>query len=128
VPTPTKLREAVIRAFHDQGLTYEQIADLLGIGRATVNRVLRRYREAGTVEPKPRGGGNASKIRGAAALKLEGLVAAHPDMTVAELAREFHKKTGIRASRSAVYRALVRLGYTLKKRRLSRWSATRPRT
>lgn len=72
MPTPTKLREAVIRAFHDQGLTYEQIAELLGIGRATVNRVLRRYREAGTVEPKPRGGGNRSRIHGPAALKLEG--------------------------------------------------------
>ncbi|MFP2963602.1 helix-turn-helix domain-containing protein [Myxococcus sp. 1LA] len=58
-PTPENLRRAIVRAFHEEGMTYGQIAHLLGIGTATVNRVLRRYRETGDVLPRPRGGGTS---------------------------------------------------------------------
>ncbi|RKH18965.1 hypothetical protein D7X74_07995 [Corallococcus sp. CA047B] len=49
LPTPEKLRRAIVRAFQEEGLSYEQIAHLLGIGEATVSRVLRLYRETGDV-------------------------------------------------------------------------------
>jgi Winged helix-turn helix len=42
-------RKAMVAA-HRQGHAYAQIAALLGIGEATVSRVLRRQREAGTRE------------------------------------------------------------------------------
>ncbi|MBZ4370072.1 hypothetical protein [Corallococcus sp. AS-1-6] len=35
-PTPEKLRRAIVRVFHDAGLSYVQIVRLLGIGEATV--------------------------------------------------------------------------------------------
>ena len=37
-PTPEKLRRAIVRAFHDEGLSYAQIAHLLGLGRNTLTR------------------------------------------------------------------------------------------
>lgn len=126
--TPVRLREAIIRAFHDRGLSYEAIADLLAVGRATVSRVLRRHRETGSVQPRPRGGGNFSPIRDDAEQQLRILIATQPDLTVAEMAAELGRATGIRTSRSSVQRALVRLGYTRKKRASSPASATRPRT
>lgn len=126
--TPTQLRETIIRAFHEQALTYEAIAELLGIGRATVNRVLRRHRETGSVAPLPRGGGNRSPLHGAAANQLRALVATQADMTAAELAIALRRQFGISTSRASVQRALQRMGYTRKKRRLSRSSGTRQRT
>lgn len=49
VSTPIKLREAVLRA-RAEGRTYEDIAALLGIGRATVNRLLRLHRETSSLK------------------------------------------------------------------------------
>ena len=47
------LRRRVVRAYHE-GLTatYEATAELFGIGRATVSRLLRLERETGDVLPK----------------------------------------------------------------------------
>jgi transposase len=128
VTTPTQVRESIIRAFHERGLSYEAIADLLGVGRATVSRVLRRHREAGTVEPRPRGGGNVSPIRGKAAERLGALLANRPDLTIAEMAAELERVAKIQTSPSSVGRALARLGYTRKKRASSPSSETRRRT
>lgn len=49
--TPKKLRQAIVRAFHQEGLSYEQIARLLGVAQATVSRILRLHRETGDVTP-----------------------------------------------------------------------------
>ena len=125
---PKQIREAIIRAFHERGMTYEQVAELLGVGRATVSRVLRRHRESGTVEPRPRGGGNVSPIRGKAADRLRALLASRPDLTAAEMAQELERAVGVTTSRSSVQRALVRLGYTRKKSPSSPSSGTRRRT
>jgi transposase len=128
VTTPTQLRESIIRAFHERRLSYEEIASLLGIGRATVSRVLRRHRETGAVAPRPRGGGNVSPIRGKVAERLVALVTRQPDLSVAELVAELQRRTRIRTSRSSVLRALHRLGYTRKKSGSWQSNATRQRT
>lgn len=126
--TSTQVRHAIIRAFHVGGLSYEAIADLLGVGRATVSRVLRRHRESGTVEPKPRGGGNFSPIRDKAAERLRRLLASRPDLTIAEMAGELERAAKVKTSPSSVGRALRRLGYTRKKRNSSPSKGTRLRT
>lgn len=124
LPTPEKLRLAIVRAFHEQRMSYAEIADLLGIGEATVSRVLRRHRESGSVEPRPRGGGNFSPISGTAAAQLTALVEERPDLSLQELTEELGKRTGIWSSRSSVGRALHRLGFTRKKSPSSRRSGT----
>src|SRR6187399_3339810 len=116
VATPDKLREAIVRAFHEGGQTYAQIASLLGVGEATVSRVLRRHRETGAVAPKARGGGNRSRIRGWVADALATLVREQPDATVEELGLALTQRASVSASRSSVQRALNRLGFSRKKR------------
>ena len=128
LPTPEKLRRAIVRAFHEEGLTYEQIARLLSIGEATVSRVLRLHRETGSVAPRPRGGGNFSPLRGKVATELKRLVAKTPDATVAELMQALSARTGVVTSRAAMQRALHRLGFSHKKSPSSPPSATRPKT
>ncbi len=122
--TDIRLREAIVRAWHEKGLTYAAIASLLGVGEATVSRVLRRYRETASVEPRAHGGGNRSPIRGEVAVALERLVAELPDATVDELTQALMARAPVTTSRSAVMRALQRFGYSRKKRPSSRSSET----
>jgi transposase len=118
-PTPPQVRRVIVR-LRQEGRTYEQIAELVGVGTATVNRILRRHRETGALEPLAPGGGNLSPLRGPVASKLKALVAALPDATVAEMAVALRKAEKLSTSRSSVQRALVRLGYSRKKSPSSR--------
>lgn len=125
---PVPLREAIVRLRNQEQRTYEEIASLLGVGRATVSRVLRRKRETGSVAPLPRGGGNRSLIEGRVAKLLVSIVTKMPDATVAELTAALERRASIVTSRSAVQRAMQRLGFSKKRPRSSQWSATRPNT
>lgn len=123
---PVQVRKAIVRAVEEQRLTYQATADLLGVGYATVNRVLSRYRRTKSVEASPRGGGWASPIQGRIADLLHKIVTAMSDATVEELTAALQKKARIKTSRSAVQRALHRLGYSRKKSHSWQRSATPP--
>lgn len=125
--TPMSVRKAIVKA-RKQGMTYIAIAELLGVGEATVNRVLRLRRERKSLRPRPARGGWYSPIAGSVARCLEAIVKALPDSTVAELAEALVSRTRISTSRSGVLRALHRLGYSRKKSRSWRRSATHQST
>jgi transposase len=127
-PIPAPLRDAIVRAYAEGAGSYDEVAALLGVGRATVNRVLRLKRETGSVAPRPRGGGNLSPIHGRLADLLVAVVTRMPDATVAELTNELISRADISTSRSSVLRALGRLGYSRKKSPSWQRSATRPST
>jgi transposase len=121
-----RVREAIVRLWHEEHLTYAQIASVLDIGEASVSRVLRLHREKGSVEPREHGGGNRSPIRDEVAATLESLVREMPDATLDELTAALMERADVTTSRAAVLRALQRFGYTRKKRPSQRSSATRP--
>lgn len=127
VSTPTEIRRAIIRV-RKQGFTYEEIAAMLDVGRATVNRILRLQRESGGIERRPRGGGATSPIHGKLAKLLEAIVTEMPDATVVELTNALIDRAGIATSRSSVQRALGRLGFSRKKSPSWQRSATRRST
>ena len=127
-PTPPKIRRAIVRAVRKQRLSYEQTADLLGVGRATVSRVLSQHRQTGSVDPKPAGGGWKSPIQGRLAALLRAIVKEMPDATVDELTAVFANRADVETSRSGVLRALHRMGFTRKKSPSPHWSETRPGT
>jgi predicted transcriptional regulator len=60
VITPLKLRAALLRA-RAEGRTYEEVATLLGIGRATVNGILRLHRATNSLELVRRSGIRTSR-------------------------------------------------------------------
>lgn len=114
-PKPREVREAIVRA-REQNLGYDQIAELLGVGRATVSRTLRLQRESGDVEPRPKGGGNFSIFHDHVAELLLAIVETMPDASIQELTRAFEAQTKLSTSAMSVGRALRRLGYSRKKR------------
>jgi transposase len=124
---PMQVRLAVV-SLQDKGHTYDEIASLLGIGRASVSRVLRRRRETGTLERLPRGGGLVSPIQGRIADMLCRIVGEMSDATLDELTRTLMERVDVKTSRAGVVRAMARLGFTRKKSRWWRPSATPPST
>ena len=145
LPHPEKIRRTIVRAFHEEGFTYEEIASFLDIGVASVSRILRLHRETGSVDPRPRGPGRSSPISGRArwasgarspdapisgrvAEQLRRLVLQRPDATTSELHAALVERTGVKTSLAAVKRAMHRLGFSRKKRNSSRPNARRLRT
>ena len=122
-----QVRQAVV-SLRAGGKSYEEIATLLGIGRASVNRILRLERETGKVERRERGGGLISPIHGRIAELLCRVVAEVNDATYDELTAALLERAKIQTSRSAVVRAMARLGFTRKKSRWWRPNETLPST
>jgi len=109
-----RTKRAILR-LRKKGLTYDEIAEALSIGRATVNRTLRRWRERRTLKGKPRGGGNPSPLR-KVEREFRALVEEFSDATAEELATIVGERLDVHVSRSSVIRFLHLLGFTLKKR------------
>ena len=116
------LRERVVAACDEGGATREQIAARFSVSASWIRDLLRRRREAGSIAPRPRGGGRAPAFDGEAAARLRQAVRDDDDATLEELA----EAAGVACAPSAVHRALKRMGITRKKSRGGRPSKTGP--
>jgi transposase len=126
-PVDKRIRETIVR-LRGEGRSYEDIAETVGVGRATVNRILRLHRETGGLATRQPGGGNRSPIRDDVADALCAIVIEQTDATVDEITAVLVKQSRVSTSRSAVHRALSRLGFSRKKSPTSPSSATRRNT
>lgn len=111
------LRRRVVGAYlSDQSGTYEATAAMFGIGEATVSRLLRRQRETGDVQYKPRGGNNPRRV------DLDWLreqLAAEPDARLIDRVDAWERHSGTRVCVSAMWSAVHACEWTHKKRRRS---------
>ena len=111
-PISKDLRQRVVDAHLAGKGTYRQIAELFGVGEASVSRWLRRHREKGELAPDPPGGGYPPRISRDEYDQLLRLVAEKRDRTVQELRDEWQQRFGSKLSRSAMQRALLGAGLT----------------
>ena len=116
------LRERVVAACDRGDGTRRHIAERFCVSVAWVHRLLQRRRHAGSIAPKPRGGGRTSAFDTASNERLRTANQAHQHATLAEL----RDAAGVACSLSAVDRAVKRLGLTRKKSRGGRPSRTAP--
>ena len=110
-----ELRRRIVEAY-TSGLSgdYEETAALFGVGRATVSRLLRRYRETGDVKPLPMGGNYPRQV------DLDWLrqhVQDHPDARLRDRADDWEAESGRRVPTSTMSNAMRAIGWTYKKRR-----------
>lgn len=127
-PLSGDLRTRIIATWKKGDRTWDQIAAQYGVGRATVDRLIHRYRETQGVAPKPPTGGPAPKITDEQLPVMSEILAAHPDATLEELAAMYSKRAKITVGPMCVYRAAKRLGFTRKKRAWSPPNATARRS
>ena len=123
-PISKDLRERVVAAYKAGRGTYREIAELFGVGEASVDRWLRLARENDDVEAAPHGGGTPAKVPAEKYPELARLVAEKPDRTVVEIRDEWERRQGVDLSRSAMQRALLKAGFTWKKNAFVRQSKT----
>jgi len=114
-PLSLDLRERIVAAYERGDLTRDQVAELFRVGRASVNRLVRRFRETGSVEPSPHGGGKPRKLTARGEKVLRALVSEFPDATIPEFVGLLLERAKLAVSTSTVSRELARLGFTRKK-------------
>jgi transposase len=110
-PTSLDLRKRIVAARLNDRQSMGQIAQRFRIAKGTVQNILERYREAGTVAPKASNAGRKAAFRGALLRRLEREVRQHPDATLAQL----RDRSGVAVSLVTVHNTLKRMGFTLKK-------------
>jgi transposase len=93
-----------------------EIARRFKIPKGTVQNILERWRDDGTVEPRPRLAGRKPAFSPKERQRLAKEVEARPDATLAEL----RERSGKEVSLVCLHRTLRRLGFTRKKKRYVR--------
>jgi len=121
-PTSIDLRQRVVAARLEDGQSMGEIAERFRIPKGTVQNILERYRDAGTVEPKPQNAGRKPAFSTVALQHLEQDVARHPDATLAEL----RERSRVKVSVVSFHRTLKKLGFTRKKNSYVRASSSGP--
>jgi transposase len=122
-PYAVDLRARIVRAV-EAGLSRRAAAAKFEVSVSCVVKLTQRWRERGTLAPARIGGAKRSTLA-AHAERVHALLAAEPDLTIAEL-RGRLAAAGIVASRSALGRFLLAAGLTRKKRRRTPPSRTAP--
>jgi transposase len=125
MPIPAALRVRAVAAYEAGEGAYAEVAERFGVSRRALQFWVQLKRQTGSLEPRPRGGGNVSRVD----IKLlHGLVAAEASPTTDELTRAYNRsvRRSGRVHRSSILRALHRAGYVFKKNALVRPSKTDP--
>jgi transposase len=107
------LRERVIAAL-DEGESSLEVAARMGVHDSWVRKLRRRRDRTGTIAPAPHGGGRGRKLDPMCEQALRAALDARNDATLEELRQELARR-GKHVSITSVWRALARLGITLKK-------------
>jgi len=118
-PTSTDLRRRIVNARLEDGQSMGEIADRFKIPKGTVQNILERYRDAGTVEPKPQNSGRKPAFNDEELRRLERDVERHPDATL----EEFRDHSGKAVSLVCIHNTLKKLGFSRKKNRYIRASS-----
>jgi putative transposase len=123
-PLSMDLRERVVRAVEDEGLSRHQAAARFGVGVSTVIRLVRRLRETGSLAPSRMGGRRPKKISGEHADWLRRRCAER-DFTLRGLVGELGER-GLAVDYRSVWEFVHAERLSYKKRRWSRPSRAVP--
>ena len=116
------LRKKIVDA-RQRGLPTAEVARTFGVGASTVKRYAAAAREGRSLVPKRRPG-SKPKMDGAARGLLEKDMEERPAATLPQRREFLRRAAGVEVSDSTVSRLLKRLGWSRKKDRWVRASAT----
>ena len=113
---PIELRERIVQAHVDRGLSQTQVAELFQVGRTTVRRYLQKVEAGESLEPG-RPPGPTPKLTPKHFTWLKSCLQEDPYLTSYELAAKYNRRFKSNpVHRSTILRAMHKLGYTYKKR------------
>lgn len=110
------LRKRIVAAYEEGEDSQPEIAKRFQVSASMVHRLLRRYRESGSYEPRAHGGGASAKLTSAQMLQVGQMIESDNDATLEELCEQVEQKLGVKVSRATMGRITQRLNLTRKKR------------
>src|ERR671923_1207591 len=108
------IRERVIENLDQESM--RKTAKRFRVSEYFVYRLKQRYKDAGTVAPKPHGGGHGPIVDEGGGEFIRGVLAEAPELTLNELGERYEGRFGRAVSKSSMDRALRRLKVTRKKK------------
>ncbi|WP_242057866.1 transposase [Nostoc sp. FACHB-857] len=111
------LRQKVIDAYKNQEGSQRHLAKRFSVSLTFIQKLLKRYRTSGTVEPKAHGGGNTAKLNNEQMALIVTLVEEDNDAILVELCSRLEERTGVKVSRATMGRITHKLNLTRKKKR-----------
>ncbi|MEB3273324.1 MAG: transposase [Prochlorothrix sp.] len=114
-PYSIDLRQRIVQAWERGEGSVRGLADRFQVAPSFVHKLLKQYRETGSLEPKEHGGGNPGKITEAEEQVLRDLLEQKSDRTLEELRQALEEKHQVQVSTMTVSRVLKRLGLTRQK-------------
>jgi transposase len=121
----TDLRQKIVRAYDEQLGSQRAIAELFGVSRSFVEKLLARRRSTGEIAPLPHGGGRQPHCKTRDIRLVQQHIKEQPDATLSEVCHTVYQEHGTSISHWAMSRLLKRLGLPRKKSRSTPVSATR---
>jgi transposase len=121
-PYSMDLRERVAAAVDYEEGSQREIARRFRVGLSFIVRLLQRRREAGTLAPKPHGGGPNPALSPHDQQRLRQLIQEQSDATLDQL----RQQGGFGCTLATIWRTLRRFGLTYKKKTLHASERTRP--
>jgi transposase len=109
------LRQKIIDTYQAGDISQRQLAERFRVALSFIEKLLKQYRETGSITPKIRTEQTPTKVNRDQLTKLEELVIANNDATLAELREKLKEATGVLIGRSTVDRMLQKLNLTRKK-------------
>jgi len=116
------LRERIVGAYDEKQGTREEIARRFRVSLGMVKKLLQQRSKTQDLGDRHRFSGRKAKVLPIYRERLEKLVAAEPDLTLAQIKARLSMSCTV----PAVHYALLALGLTYKKRRSTRPSKTGP--
>ena len=111
-PYSIDVRQRVLAAVEAGEHSLRELAELFSLHLSTIVRLLQRFRNTGSVQPKPHGGGARPKLDVEGTARLLALVRQQPDATLTEL----RDQLGVDCNIVTIFRTLKRMGITRKKK------------
>lgn len=106
-------RECIV-GFVEEGHSRREAARVFRTAPSTTVRIVRRFRETGSLEARPRGGFRHGKLPPQRDFILK-LVAARSDITMPELASVLQAEKAITVAPATLSRFLIGCGFSFKK-------------
>lgn len=110
------LRERIVHAVIHQKLSLSKAAATFGVGRATVERYVRKYRQKGSLAPRT-SPGRPSLLSAEGEQQLHTLLNEKNDLKLEDRCRQWYEATGAQVSTATMSRWLKKLKHSRKKRR-----------
>lgn len=109
------LRQKLIDVYENEKISQRQLAKRFCVSLSFLVKLIKQYRSAGQIAPKPFNGGVKLKLTPEKLIILADLIENNNDATLDELCQMLKQKTGISISRATMGRMTQRLKLTVKK-------------